>query len=71
MKTIKVFFPAAILTAGLLLNLTPGLAKPEYMKKEKKSCLTCHVKMKSKELTKTGECYGKKKTLDGCTESDK
>lgn len=68
MKTMKFLLPAAVLLAGLGLNLTPVEAKPEYTKKEKKSCNTCHVKPAVKDLNKTGECYKEKKTLEGCIE---
>ena len=62
MKHIKLL----ILAVGLLLNLTLGLAKPDYTKKEKRGCTTCHTSMKSKELNPTGKCYAEKKKLEGC-----
>ena len=40
-------------------------ATPELSKKEKKGCLTCHVKMKDKELNDAGKYYKEKKTLEG------
>jgi len=43
-------------------------AKPEYTKKEKKSCVTCHTKTGSKELNKVGKCYEEKKSLEQCIE---
>lgn len=44
-------------------------AKPEYTKKEKKPCVTCHVSAKSKELNDTGKCYDKSKSLKDCPTS--
>ena len=41
-------------------------AKPEYAKKEKTGCVTCHVTIKSKELNPTGKCYGEKKSMTEC-----
>jgi cytochrome c553 len=40
--------------------------KPEYTKKEKTPCTTCHVKAGSKDLNDVGKCYAEKHTLDGC-----
>jgi hypothetical protein len=54
MKTVRALFVAAIASAFFL---SIAQAKPEYAKKEKKSCTFCHVKMGSKELTKAGEYY--------------
>jgi len=36
---------------------TWATAKPEYAKKESKSCTFCHVKMGSKELNDAGKYY--------------
>lgn len=42
-------------------------AKPEYSKKESKTCTYCHVKMGQKELNDTGKCYAKNgRSLQGC-----
>jgi hypothetical protein len=38
-------------------------AKPEYSKKEKATCVTCHVSAKSKELNDTGKYYKEHKAL--------
>lgn len=66
MKRLKYVLPGSVLLAGLAINLTPVQAKPEFTKKEKKGCTTCHVSSKSKDLNKTGECYKEKHSLDGC-----
>ncbi len=44
--------------------------KPEDSKKEKTGCITCHVKMGSKELNDTGKCYAQKRTLKDCKPGD-
>jgi hypothetical protein len=56
----------AVALGGLALTMTPVSAKPEYTKKEKTGCTTCHVTMKSKDLNDTGKCYGDKKSLTEC-----
>jgi hypothetical protein len=54
---LKFFVPAVVLTAGLVLNVSTGSAKPDYTKKEKKSCTYCHVAANSKELNDAGKYY--------------
>ncbi len=56
-------FIAAIVAAFLAVICQ---AKPDYTKKEGKSCLTCHTKAGSKELNDVGKCYEKKKSLKEC-----
>lgn len=55
----------AMLTAfGLLcLSAVPMQAKPEFAKKEKKGCTTCHVSAKTKDLNETGKYYKEHKEL--------
>ncbi len=57
---------AAVALTGMMLTMTPAVAKPEFSKKEKTGCATCHVTVKSKELNATGKCYGDKKSLTEC-----
>jgi len=62
MRTWKVAVPAAFLMAGFLVCSTSSYGKPEYAKKEKQTCTTCHAKVEAKEamaknLTETGKCY--------------
>lgn len=57
MKGLKLVLPAAILTAGFMLCTTASYGTTAYAKKEGKSCVTCHVKMGSKDLNDTGKCY--------------
>ena len=54
-----------------LFSSAISFAKPEYTKKEKNPCVTCHVTANSKELNDAGKCYGKNKTLDGTCEVKK
>ena len=70
MSKLKFAVPALILAFGLVAT-TVSYGKPEYTKKEKKGCAYCHVTAKSKEVNKTGECYGQKKTLEGCPVPEK
>lgn len=63
MRTFKVLIPSAILLGGLLLCTSSLFGTPEYAKKEKKSCTTCHAKAVGdkaemvKNLNATGTCY--------------
>ncbi len=54
MKTLRAILAAAIVGGAFL---TLAQAKPEYAKKEGKSCTYCHVKMGSKELNDAGKYY--------------
>jgi hypothetical protein len=65
-KKLRFAISASIACTGLFLSLTPASAKPEFAKKEKTGCVTCHVSVKSKELNATGKCYGEKKSLTEC-----
>jgi hypothetical protein len=62
MTAVRVLLVGAVL-AGFAASLTH--AKPEYAKKEKAACDTCHVK-KSKRLNQLGKCYQEKRSLDVC-----
>jgi hypothetical protein len=66
MKLIRLGVPAMIVGAGLMLFMTPSFGKPEFAKKEKKGCVTCHVSAKSKDLNDTGKCYKEDKDLTKC-----
>ncbi|MCC7156337.1 MAG: hypothetical protein IT161_17295 [Bryobacterales bacterium] len=66
MKVFRVLFAVgAMATAFLLTSTGVVFGKPEYSKKEKKPCVTCHVTAKSKELNDVGKYYHEKKTLEG------
>jgi hypothetical protein len=54
MRLLKILFAVSILSGALLSVAT---AKPEYAKKEGKTCTYCHVKMGSKELNDAGKYY--------------
>ena len=68
MKTIRFLLPAFVVVGGLILSTSVSFGKPEYTKKEKKPCTTCHVTAKSKELNDVGKYYEKNKTLEGYKE---
>lgn len=68
MERVKVLLLALVLSA---FSATLMQGKPEYTKKEKTACTTCHVKTGSKELNDVGKCYGKTATLKDCAASDK
>jgi hypothetical protein len=57
----------ALVIGGLLtafvLSSALSFAKPEYTKKEKKPCTTCHTKQGSKELNEKGQYYKKNQKL--------
>jgi len=57
MRILKFAAPAAVVALGLALSTTTSFAKPEYAKKEGKTCTYCHVKMGSKELNDAGKYY--------------
>jgi hypothetical protein len=63
MRTAKYVVPVGILFAGLFFVVPQSEAKPEYSKKEKKSCVTCHVKNGAKELNDAGKHYKEKGAL--------
>ena len=63
MRCSKYIVSTAILFAGLFVAIPQSEAKPEYTKKEKKSCVTCHVKNGAKELNDAGKHYKNKGTL--------
>jgi len=54
MKLVKAILAAAIFS-GMVMSL--ATAKPEYAKKEGKTCTFCHVKMGSKDLNDAGKYY--------------
>jgi hypothetical protein len=53
----RIAIAGSILAGGLLLNVTPSSAKPDYTKKEKKACTYCHTAANSKELNDAGKYY--------------
>ena len=71
MKNLKLVLPALILSGGFLVCTSATYGKPEYTKKEKKGCITCHTKANSKDLNDVGKCYEKSKSLDGCAAEKK
>lgn len=61
----RYLFPAVVLMAAFLVVSTPTQAKPEFTKKEKKSCTHCHTTAKGPDLSDVGKFYKEKKTLEG------
>jgi hypothetical protein len=57
MRTLKLAIPVAVLMAGLMVSTSISFGKPDYAKKEKKTCTFCHVKAGSKDLTEAGKYY--------------
>jgi len=62
MRILKLVLPTALLLAGFVVCTTASYGKPEYAKKEKKSCTFCHAKNEakdqmSKNLTDAGKYY--------------
>lgn len=57
MKVFRFAAPALVLATGLAVSTTTSFAKPEYAKKEGKTCTICHVKMGSKDLNDAGKYY--------------
>jgi len=57
-KILKNTIAAAVLTAGVWgVSVTPSYAKPEYAKKEGKSCNFCHVTAGKPDLNAAGDYY--------------
>jgi hypothetical protein len=66
MRTLKLAIPAAVLMLGFLVCTSASYGKPEYAKKESKTCTFCHVKLGDKELNDTGKYYqAHEHSLDG------
>lgn len=57
MRILKLAIPSLVIATGFVVCTTSTYAKPEYAKKEGKSCTYCHVKMGQKALNDTGKCY--------------
>ena len=65
-QRLKFAISAGVACTGIMLTMTPAAAKPDYAKKEKTGCTTCHVTLKSPELNATGKCYAGRKPLTDC-----
>lgn len=68
-KTLPMLIWTLLLAVVFVMSSSVSFGKPEYTKKEKKGCQTCHVdaKKKAKDLNDVGKCYGEKKDLAACT----
>ncbi len=65
MKALRLLVPAVAVLVGLLATSAISMATQEFSKKEKKPCLTCHVKAGKKDLNEVGKYYKQHKSLDG------
>jgi hypothetical protein len=67
LSTLKFAIPTFFIAACLVLTSPSSQAKPEYTKKEKRGCTTCHITQGKKELNDTGKCYAEHDhSLDAC-----
>jgi len=71
MRTVRLFIGAGLMLAAFLATSAVSFATPEFTKKEKKPCTTCHVTAKSKDLNNVGKYYKEKKTLEGAPAPEK
>lgn len=76
MKRTKVLFKIGLITLFLLpiiasFSASFSQAKPEFAKKESKTCTVCHVKLGSKELNDTGKYYQEHGSLEGYEQQKK
>ena len=63
MKRFRNIILSAAIVAAFLAGGRHLDAKPEYSKKEKTACVTCHVKNGAKELNEKGTYYKTNKAL--------
>jgi hypothetical protein len=63
MRNIINLLACGTLAVGLIAVTARLDAKPDYTKKEKTPCTTCHVKNGSKELNEKGTYYKEHKAL--------
>jgi hypothetical protein len=65
MKAARLLIAGGALLAAFYGATGVAFADKNIAKKEKKGCVTCHVKMNEKELNDVGKYYKEKKTLEG------
>jgi hypothetical protein len=66
---IRIAFVMLFLGSAIFFIRSVNLSKPVDSKKTGKSCMYCHTKYGSKELTEAGKYYKDKGTLDGYKDS--
>jgi hypothetical protein len=57
MRLLKLVVPGTVLILGFAVSTPRSFGKPEYAKKEKKTCTYCHVKAGAKDLNDAGKYY--------------
>ncbi|MBI3665804.1 MAG: hypothetical protein HY236_06190 [Acidobacteria bacterium] len=57
MGTLRARIFLVVLLGGLLAGSGLSWAKPEYVEKEKRACVYCHLTAKSKGLNEAGQYY--------------
>lgn len=66
-RILNIALSFAILIGALLVSSPFSSAKPDYMKREKKSCTYCHYAPNKKSLNDIGKCYAEHgHSLDRC-----
>jgi len=65
LRWLKLMACLFFLTVAVLALRSFHLSKPIDAKKTGKSCIFCHTKVGSKELTEAGKYYKENGTLDG------
>ena len=65
MRSLKLLIFVAFVMGAILSIRSLNFSKPVDAKKTGKSCVYCHTKVGSKELTEAGKYYKENGTLDG------
>ncbi len=70
MKLIRILLPIAVVSFGFIMTTSNVTATPEFSKKEKTACKTCHDVAKPTKaapgLGKVGTCYKATPDLKKC-----
>jgi len=56
-RLVKVVMTSAVLIGGFLVSSPFSFAKPDYVKKEQKTCTYCHNAPNKRDLNAVGKCY--------------
>jgi hypothetical protein len=66
LRVLKLLFVLVFVSGTVASFSSLNFSKPADAKKTGKSCLYCHKEYGKADLTKAGECYKRKGTLEGC-----